>query len=270
MSFGRSSAILDPVVPVDYETPPPPQPTHDQERLYRKQRLAAGYRLFGQSGFDMGGAGHITARDPEITDSFWVNPLGVPFSHICVSELMLVSHSGEILQPPATAYPRLNRAAFAIHSQIHEARPDVVAAAHSHSIYGKAWSALGRLLDPISQDAAAFFEDHVVFEEFSGVVLDLSEGLKIAKTMGDCKAAILQNHGLLTVGQSVESALWRYLSMENACQTQLLAEAAGTVKPMPVEVARHTAKQVGSENGAVYSFMPYWDMITRSEPELFD
>lgn len=270
MDFGTSGAILDPVVPIDYETPTPPQPTHDQERLYRKQRLAAGYRLFGQAGFDMGGAGHITARDPEITDSFWVNPAGVPFGHIRVSELMLVSHSGEILQPPKTVYPRLNAAAFAIHSQIHEARPDVVAAAHSHSLYGKAWSALGRLLDPISQDAAAFFEDHAVFEEFSGVVLDLSEGRKIAETIGARKAVILQNHGLLTVGQSVESALWRYLSMENACQVQLLAEAAGTVKPMSVEIARHTAKQVGSENGGVYCFMPYWDMITRTDPDLFD
>lgn len=270
MPLETSGGILDPVIPIDYEAPPLPQPTHDQERLYRKQRLAAGYRLFGRAGFDMGGAGHITARDPEMTDCFWLNPSGVPFSHISVSELMLVSHSGEILQPPATVYPRLNRAAFAIHSQIHEARPDVVAAAHSHSIYGKAWSTLGRLLDPISQDAVAFYEDHAVFEEFSGVVFDLSEGLKIAKTMGAGKAVILQNHGLLTVGQSVESALWRYLSMENACQTQLLAEAAGTVKLMPVEVARHTAKQMGSENGAVYSFMPYWDMISRSDPDLFD
>lgn len=114
----------------------PVQPTLEQERLYRKQRLAAGYRLFARAGFDMGGAGHITARDPELTDHFWVNPAGVHFSRIRVSDLMLVSHEGEIVQPPARAKPRLNRAAFAIHSELHKARPDVVAAAHSHSLYG--------------------------------------------------------------------------------------------------------------------------------------
>ncbi|MDB5482261.1 MAG: class aldolase/adducin family protein [Caulobacteraceae bacterium] len=248
----------------------PRQPTPELERLHRKQRLAAGYRLFARRGFDMGGAGHITARDPEYPDRFWVNPLGVHFSRITVSELMLVDHDGEIVQPPMTARPRLNRAAFAIHSELHKARPDVVAAAHAHSLYGKAWSALGRLLDPLTQDSAAFYDDHALFEAFSGVVLDPSEGRKIAQTLGRRKAVILQNHGILTVAQSVEGAVWRYLAMEDACQVQLLAEAAGPTKPMPEAVARHTAGQVGSEAGAVYAFQPYWDVVSEEEPDLFE
>lgn len=248
----------------------PQQPTIEAERLFRKQRLAAGYRLFARAGFDLGGAGHITARDPEFPDRFWVNPAGVHFSRIRVSDLMLVDHEGEIVQAPATAKPRLNRAAFAIHSELHKARPDVIAAAHSHSLYGKAWSALGRLLDPLTQDAAAFYDDHALFEEFSGVVLDTSEGEKIARALGPKKAVILQNHGILTVGQTVEAAVWRYLALENACQAQLLAEAAGPTKPMPPEVARHTASQVGTEIGGVYAFQPYWDVVSEEEPDLFD
>ncbi|HEY2659525.1 MAG TPA: class II aldolase/adducin family protein [Caulobacteraceae bacterium] len=248
----------------------PVQPTVEAERLYRKQRLAAGYRLFARNGYDMGGAGHITARDPQWPDHFWVNPAGVHFSRIRVSDLMLVSHEGEIVQPPARAKPRLNRAAFAIHSELHKARPDVIAAAHSHSLYGKAWSALGQLLEPLTQDAAAFYEDHAIFEEFSGVVLDTSEGEKIAKALGPRKAVILQNHGILTVGQSVEAAVWRYLAMENACQVQLLAQAAGPTRPMPEAVARHTAGQMGSEIGGVFAFQPYWDVVTEEEPDLFD
>jgi ribulose-5-phosphate 4-epimerase/fuculose-1-phosphate aldolase len=248
----------------------PSQPTIEEERLYRKQRLAAGYRLFARAGFDMGGAGHITARDPEHPDHFWVNPAGVHFSRIRVSDLMLVNHEGEIVQPPAKAAPRLNRAAFAIHSELHKARPDVVAAAHSHSLYGKAWSALGRLLDPLTQDSAAFYEDHAIFTEFSGVVLDTSEGEKIAKALGPRKAVILQNHGILTVGATVEAAVWRYLALENACQVQLLAEAAGQTRPMPPDVARHTAGQIGSEIGGFYAFQPYWDVVSEEEPDLFD
>ncbi|MDP3747676.1 MAG: class II aldolase/adducin family protein [Phenylobacterium sp.] len=248
----------------------PVQPTVEAERLYRKQRLAAGYRLFARAGFDLGGAGHITVRDPEMTDHFWLNPAGMHFSRIRVSDLMLVSHEGRIVQPPANGPPRLNRAAFAIHSELHRARPDVVAAAHSHSLYGKAWSALGRLLDPLTQDAAAFYEDHALFCDYAGVVLDASEGQKLARTLGPMKAVILQNHGILTVGQTVEAAVWRYIALENACQAQLLAEAAGQTRPMPPEVARLTASQVGTELGALYSFQPYWDVVSEEEPDLFD
>jgi len=247
----------------------PPSMTFDspeQERLYRKQRLAAGFRLFAAFGFDEGVAGHITARDPELSDHFWVNPFGTHFGHVRVSDLILVDHRGQVVEGDKP----VNGAAFAIHSQVHAARPDVVAAAHSHSLYGKAWSALGRLLDPLTQDSAAFYDDHALFEEFSGVVLDTSEGEKIAKALGPRKAVILQNHGILTVGQSVEAAVWRYLALENACQVQLLAQAAGKTRPMPEDVARHTASQVGTEIGGIFAFQPYWDVVSEEEPDLFD
>ena len=248
----------------------PQQASHEQERLYRKQRLALSYRIFARCGFDFGGAGHITARDPEFPDCFWLNPAQIPFSRIRVSDLMMVDHEGAIQQPPASVKPRLNRAAFAIHSELHKARPDVVAAAHSHSLYGKAWSTMGRLLDPLTQDSAAFFENHAIFRAFSGVVLDSSEGERIAEALGSKAAVILQNHGILTVGESVESAVWRYLAMENACQIQILASSCGTPVPMPESVARHTASQNGGEIVAYYAFQRWWDIVSEEEPELFD
>ena len=109
------------------------------ERLQRKQRLAAAFRLFSRFGFDEGIAGHITARDPERLDHFWVNPYGMHFGHVRVSDLILVNDQGEVVEGEGP----LNRAAFAIHSQVHAARPDVVAAAHAHSLHGRAWSSLG-------------------------------------------------------------------------------------------------------------------------------
>src|SRR6478609_7433620 len=130
----------------------------EDERRHRKQRLAAAFRLFGHSGFDEGVAGHITARDPELLDHFCVNPLGMNFKQIRVKDLILVNDRGEVGEGN---WP-VNTAAFVIHSQVHAARPDVVAAAHSHSTYGKTWSSLGRLLDPLTQDACAFYEDHAI------------------------------------------------------------------------------------------------------------
>ena len=115
----------------------------------------------------------------------------------------------------------VNVAAFAIHSQVHAARPDVMAAAHAHSVYGKSWSSLGRTLDPITQDVCAFYEDHAVFDDYTGVVVDVEEGKRIAHALGDNKAAILRNHGLMTVGHSVDEAAWWFITMERSCQAQL-------------------------------------------------
>ncbi len=244
-------------------------PTFDSveaERLHRKQRLAASFRLFGKFGFDEGIAGHITVRDPEHADRFWVNPFGMNFKHIRVSDLICVDHTGAVVQGNAT----VNTAAFAIHSQVHAARPDVVAAAHSHSLHGKAWSSLGRYLDPITQDACAFFEDHGLFDDFTGVVLDVEEGKRIAAALGDNKAVILRNHGLLTVGHSVDGAVWSFITMERSCQAQLLADAAGTPVLIDTDTARKTYGQIGSPLGCHMSFQPLWDMITREQPDLFD
>lgn len=175
--------------------------TTEEVRLHRKRMLVAAFRLFGKFGFDEGLAGHITVRDPEQLDHFWVNPMGVSFKQMKLSQLLLVNHQGEVVQGEGL----LNGAAFAIHSQIHSAHPEINAAAHAHSLYGKTWSTLGKALDPITQDSCAFYQDHVLFDDFTGVVLDTSEGKRIAESLGNNKAAILQNHGLLTVAKTVEA-----------------------------------------------------------------
>jgi ribulose-5-phosphate 4-epimerase/fuculose-1-phosphate aldolase len=181
-----------------------------------------------------------------------------------VSDLLLVDHHGQVVEGNAF----VNTAAFAIHSQVHAARPDVVAAAHSHSMHGKAWSTLGRKLDPITQDSCAFFEDHDVFDDYTGVVLDVEEGKRIAHAVGDNKAAILRNHGLLTVGQSVEEAAWWFVAMDRACQAQLLAEAAGTPVLIDPAMARLTREQIGSHIAGKFSFSPMSAWITTQEPDL--
>ncbi|AKA05547.1 hypothetical protein SAZ_26140 [Streptomyces noursei ZPM] len=136
-------------------------PTHagiEEERRHRKERLVAALRLFGRYGFEEGVSGHVTVRDPEFTDCFWVNPFGMSFALLTVSDLILVNGDGKVVE----GRHHVNQAAFTIHAQVHRARPDVVAAAHCHSTYGRALSALGELLDPITQDVCAFYEDHAL------------------------------------------------------------------------------------------------------------
>ena len=243
---------------------PPTFATVEEERAHRKQRLAAGFRLFSRFGFDEGIAGHITARDPERADHFWVNPLGMHFGHIRVSDLILVDHEGEVVEGDGP----VNAAAFVIHSQVHAARPDAVAAAHAHSTYGKCWSTLGRPLDPLTQDACAFYGDHAVFDDYAGVVLDLEEGKRIAHALADTTAVILRNHGLLTVGHSVDEAVWWFVTMERSCQVQLMAEAAGDPVPIDHERAELAAGQVGTHQAGWFNFQPLYQRITREQPDL--
>ncbi len=117
----------------------------------------------------------------------------------------------------------LNTAAYMIHSAIHKARPDVMCAAHSHSIYGRTWCSLGRKIDSLTQDSCAFHNDHVVYDSFNGVVLAEKEGNDIAACLGDKKAALLQNHGLLTVGQTVEEVSSTLLFAVSDCGLLLMA-----------------------------------------------
>jgi len=238
----------------------------DQERRHRQERLAAGFRLFAKFGFEEGVAGHITARDPEHPDRFWVNPLGMPFAHISVSDLIQVNHDGEVLHGDRP----VNQAAFVIHSHVHRARPDTIAAAHSHSLYGKTFSTLGRMLEPLTQDATAFYGDHALFDDYGGVVLEHEEGERIAQALGDNKAAILRNHGLLTVGATVDAALWWFITMERSCQSQLLAMAAGDPISIPHEQAEVTGSQTGSEGAGWFNFQPLYEKIVREQPDLLD
>ena len=240
--------------------------TVEQERMHRKVRLAAAFRMFSKAGLDEGVAGHITARDPEHTDSYWVNPFGMHFSLIKQSDLVRVDHEGNVVEGDSA----VNGAAVAIHCAVHAARPDVVAAAHAHGPYGKTLSCLEMTVEPLTQDACAFYQDVGVYDDYTGVVLDSEEGKKIGHALGDHKAVILRNHGMLTVGETVESAAWWFLTLERTAQSQLMAYAAGTPRQIRHDEATQTRGQVGYELAGWFQFQPIWQRISKDNPDIYD
>lgn len=235
-----------------------------EERRHRKERLAAGFRLLALHGLDEGVAGHLTVRDPGRPDHFWVNPFAVPFRKICVSDLQLVNGAGEVVAGDRA----INVSAFAIHASIHDARPDLNAAVHTHSRFGKAWSSLGRLLDPITQDHCDFHRDHGLYDAYLGRVVDTSEGDAIAAALGPHKAVILRNHGLLTGGRTIEEAVWWFLRMERSCEIQLLAEAAGTPILIDEDAALDAHREQGSALAGWFTAQPLFEMILEDQPDL--
>jgi ribulose-5-phosphate 4-epimerase/fuculose-1-phosphate aldolase len=250
---------------------PPTFATVEQERADRKAKLAAAFRMFSRAGLDEGVAGHITVRDPQEPDTFWVNPFGMHFSMIKSSDLVRVSHEGQVIEGDRA----VNGAAVAIHCAVHAARPDVLAAAHAHGPYGKTLSCLETTVEPLTQDACAFYDDVGVYDDYTGVVLDKAEGERIGRALGPHKAVILRNHGMLTVGESVESAAWWFLTLERTAQSQLMAYAAAAgLGSKPRQIAAHAAEQtrgqVGFELAGWFQFQPIWERISQDCPDLFD
>lgn len=158
-----------------------------------------------------------------------------------------------------------NAAGFLIHSAVHKARPDVNAACHTHSPYGKAWSTFVRPLEMLNQDVTYFYGDaQAVYGEFGGVVFTEEEGERLARALGPKgKAMILRNHGLLSVGHTVDEACYLYTLMERSCQVQLLAEAAaanGVPKVyVPEESAKYTYEMASDPESLYWEAQPDMD-----------
>jgi ribulose-5-phosphate 4-epimerase/fuculose-1-phosphate aldolase len=241
----------------------------DAERLYLKQRLVAACRAFALEGFDYGFAGHLTIRDPARPELYWTNPMCVHFAQVKVSNLILVDHSGHVIEGDYA----VNRAGFVLHAAVHEANPDILAMCHAHTVYGTAFAALGRPLDPISQDAAAFFEDHIVIKDEAGqVAVEEKAGLADADWFKGVKAAIHQNHGLLTASRhSIEAAAFWFIALERCCRQQLLVDATGqTPLLIPPDRSRYSREHVGSEYIGWLHFQTIYEHLAKTQPDMFD
>ncbi|PSS23199.1 hypothetical protein M430DRAFT_97567 [Amorphotheca resinae ATCC 22711] len=237
-----------------------------EERKWMKEHMAAAFRFFAKNGYSEGVSGHISMRDPILKDHFWMNPFAMHFSMIRASDLVLVDADGYVVEGGAQL--PINEAGFMIHSEIHKARPDAIAAAHTHGIYGKTWSAFGKPVEMISQDACNFYGKLGVYESFGGIALAQEEGRNIAESLGKDKiACILQNHGLLTVGRTVDEAAFLFASLDRACHGQLLAEAAAA-NGLPKKIASHkeaqyTADAVQNPHNFYTEFQPDFELIVK-------
>lgn len=196
--------------------------------------LAQAYRLFGALRWGETGDGHITARDPAQPECMWLLRHGVPFEHAQAADMVLVRPDG-VAVDRAGERAVINQTAYFIHQPIHEARTDIVAAAHTHTPWGTPFAAERRRIAPISQESTVFFERHSLFDDPEVQVLSTDGGARIAAALGDGHSVVLCNHGLLTVGRSPGDAAGLFLTMERVAEVQMKARAA---VPIPAAAAR--------------------------------
>ncbi|KAG1894241.1 class II aldolase/adducin domain-containing protein [Suillus fuscotomentosus] len=259
------------------KTVPVPRTFSDplEHRAFLKFRLAQAYRIFGKYGFDEGVAGHILSRTRSEKTVTGSNPWGVHFKFMQPEDLILVDQAGNIQENESGPSRWLNGVAFLIHSAIHQARPDVVCIAHSHTTYAKAFGTLGIPLDPLTQDSCAFYKDHALYDEFNGIVDDIEEGVAIANALGSKKAVILQNHGILVSTESIESTVYFFISLEKCCQAQMTADQAAAARGIKTRLidpasAAQTYEYLGSELWGNFAGMPEFDLLEQEEGKRFE
>jgi ribulose-5-phosphate 4-epimerase/fuculose-1-phosphate aldolase len=220
----------------------PAASTVEQERERRKIEVALGYRLLAANKWGDAGDGHISARDPERRDCFWLLRYGPSYHQAHVRDLVLVGPDGELVLGEGI----INVAAYYIHHPILAARPDAVSATHVHTGWGTPFSAQVRKFQPITQESCVFFEDHALFDDEEVQVQSVDAGKRIADALGQTRAIILRNHGLLTVGDSVAEAVGSFVQMERVAEAHLKARDAVPISPEAARFAKADLVRYGA------------------------
>ncbi|OTA53426.1 arad-like aldolase/epimerase [Hypoxylon sp. EC38] len=192
----------------------PTFPTYTSHRRHILVHMAATFRFFARCGFTEGQSGHISVRDPEFNGLMWMNPLGRHFGMLTAGDMICLDiATGKIVG--GNVFRPANAAGYLI-------------------------------LEMLNQDVCNFYDAHAVYARYGGIVFAAEEGEHIAAALGDKnKGVILMNHGLLTVGSTVDEAGFMFGLMDRACAMQLQVEAAA---------ANGIPKQIISDEEAAYNF----------------
>ena len=197
---------------------------YSDEEWQMRVDLAACYRLFHLYRMTDLIYNHISARVPGNEEHFLINPYGLMYDEITASSLVKVDVDGNVLDD--TTGLGINPGGFTIHSAVHMAREDIVCVMHTHTLAGIAVSVQKDGLLPITQQAMRF-TDNLAYHNYEGVHFTDDERRKLQASLGDRKAMILRNHGLLVAGSSIPDAFDLIYYLEHACQAQVAALSCG-------------------------------------------
>lgn len=209
-----------------------------------REDLAAVYRLIAHFGMDDIIHTHVSARLPDEPDKLLINRYGDLFREVTPDSLVVIDHDGNQVRGPQVP---INTAGIVIHTAVHAARPDAACVVHTHTVAGVAVSCLEEGLLPLNQ-TALLFHGQLGYHAFEGIALDKDEQERLVADLGDNRAMILRNHGLLTVGRTVGEAFSLMYNLEQACRIQLATQASGQKIVLPPhDVQDRTAAQYDAD-----------------------
>jgi len=209
----------------------------DTDALKLRERLALALRVLHREGYNDHALGHATIRQPG-TDYLWTNGSGIDWEVIQPEDMVLIDWDKNVVHGRLTP-----NTAIGFHMRIYERRPDVQCIVHNHPMWGTAFSALGRPLRMLEQTSCIFFEDHAVHLEYGGIAFNEGQDMAIAGTLGDYRAAILRNHGVIIAAGSLEEAVTNSFYLERTCRLNCLTAEWSGVHEIEPDVARLTHDQ---------------------------
>ncbi|WP_068054936.1 aldolase [Nocardia xishanensis] len=229
-----------------------------------RQKIALTCRALYDAGHDSGLAGQISARGTE-PGTFLTQRLGLGFDEITEANLLLVDEDLTVLEGAGMANPA-NR----FHSWIYRARPDVNCIVHTHPLHCAALSMLEVPLQVSQMDIAPLYDDCAFLPDWPGVPVGNEEGEIISAALGDKRAILLAHHGQLVVGATIEEACSLAHLIERAARLQLLAMAAGEIKPLPPRLAREAHDWTLTPRRSQANFAYYARKALRNHPDAIE
>lgn len=227
-----------------------------------RERIALTCRILSDNGHDSGLAGQITARG-EAPNTYYTQQLGLGFDEIKESNILLVSEDLDVLEGEGMPNPA-NR----FHSWIYRARPDVQCIIHTHPLYAASLSMLEIPLEVSHMDNCMLYGDCAFLEKWPGVPVGNEEGDIIATALGEKKAILLAHHGMLVAGASIQEACLMALQFERTAKMQLLAMAAGTIKPIQPELGHEAHDWLLKPRRSEIGFEYYARRALRQHPDV--
>lgn len=215
-----------------------------QTNIEAREKLAAAGRILSAAGQGEWTRGHITHRCPENPELFFMKPKDVGLEEITPEAAITCDMNGEKVEGDGTRHSEVY-----IHSCLMRVRPDINAVIHAHPLHAVVFSSLGKPLQAIGLPGAAFSDGLPVFSQTNLLINTPELGEAMADTMGEHNAMLLQNHGVVVAGRSMDEAIYLAMALESACTMQLMAEWAGGAKALgKVEEVRALKKHMLRES----------------------
>jgi ribulose-5-phosphate 4-epimerase/fuculose-1-phosphate aldolase len=240
---------------------------YDESEWRTRLDLAACYRLADMFGFSDIIWNHITAKIPG-TEHFLINRFGLRHDEITASNLVTIDGDGDVIDPGnAESAEDINVTGFVIHSAIHTTRTDIHYIFHSHSSAGLAVSALREGLLPLIQDGIPLYAQ-MAYHDYEGLSVDTGERERLAQHLGEKKALILRNHGILTCGETVGEAFMLMYYLERACKVQMQVLASGQPYDLiDPEIVEKTAAQYRVFPPGQYEWPALLRLVEQKSPD---
>ncbi|HWV64268.1 class II aldolase/adducin family protein [Chitinophaga sp.] len=241
----------------------------DNSKVMLKYKLALSCRLLRMLELDEGSiSGHISLKVPGSQNLFWVNPFGVLFDEVTPDNLVMVDENGVVVEGD---HP-VNVAGFCIHSSIHQANKDVSCIVHTHSPWGTLFSAFADCsILPIDQNSCMFYDNHVVYRDFDGPVNNLGSAHKLADALQGKNVAILANHGALTCGDELETAVMYMVCLERALRLNVKARELNTdLRLVDAATALASREWIANPLGFKIEFDALARRVERQYPDITD